>query len=79
MSKIPRFAAFKVIFRTSFIKACGIFNFHGELGLVKYFILKITAIDMSFALDYHCLMPKTPNYALFGLSIHFLHEQSNNL
>ena len=47
MSKITRFAAFKGVFRTSFIKACGIFNFHGELGSVKYFLLKITAIDMS--------------------------------
>ena len=47
MSKITRFAAFKGIVRTSFIKACGIFNFHGELGSVKYFLLKITAIDMS--------------------------------
>ena len=24
------------------------FNLHGELGSVKYFLLKITAIDMSF-------------------------------
>ena len=46
--KITHFAAFKGIFRTSFIKACGIFNFHGELGSVKYFLLKITAIDKSF-------------------------------
>ena len=29
------FAAFKGIFRTSFIKACGIFSFRGELGSVK--------------------------------------------
>ena len=48
MSKTTRFAAFKGIFRAGFIKACGIFNFHGELGSVKYFLLKITAIDMSF-------------------------------
>ena len=48
MSKLKRFAALKGIFRTSFIKACGIFNFHGELGPVKHLLLKITAIDMSF-------------------------------
>ena len=48
MSKITLFAAFKGIFRTSFIQACGIFNFHGALGSVKYFLLEITVIDMSF-------------------------------
>ena len=48
MSKITLFAAFKAIFRTSFIKACGIFNFHGELGSNKQFSLKIIVIDMSF-------------------------------
>ena len=35
VSKITRFAACKGIFGTSFIKACEIFNFHGELGSVK--------------------------------------------
>ena len=66
MSKITRFAAFKGVFRTSFIKACGIFNFHGELGSVKYFLLKITAIDMSVWSSLPFLMPKTPNYALLS-------------
>ena len=42
-----------LLVRTSFIKACGIFNFHGKLGSVKYFLFKITAMDISFALDYH--------------------------
>ena len=46
--QITRFAAFKGVFRTSYIKACGIFNFHGELGSVKYSLLKITTIDMRF-------------------------------
>ena len=53
MSKITTFAAFKAIFRTSFIKACGIFNFHGEVGSNKQFSLKITVIDNHFS------MPKT--------------------
>ena len=44
--KITLFAAFKATFRTSFIKACGIFNFHGKVGSNKQFPLKITVIDM---------------------------------